>query len=426
MLKNGETNSRLFQMELRYAVHYWNVAEAASKLFNAGGSELQKGLHIFESEWENIETAHRWASENAEQNFYAAEMMHFYANTCVRYFELRLDATTWISWLKGALETSLKHDELKKNAITHTGNLGAAYSNAGEPHEAIRYIRKHLALARQTGDKSAEQSAISNLGILYRNFGRTNKAIRFFEKSQFLAVELKNRAAEGNALGNLGTAYAIRNEHQQSLNYHHQSLTIFAELGDRRAVGNKLNDIGLLLLDLGQPDFALGFFKDFLEIARSFKERRTEATALGNLGKAYAIKQDYWRSLDLSEQHRQIAAEIGDTRSEVIALGNLGATMGILGNREISKGYFTKSLELARSIGDAVGEATASYNYAQVLFDDGKIAEAVKRAETAHEIFRRIGAKTNSEKVKTKLKVWRTMKQKDILLRGDAIKSELY
>ena len=77
MTNGDDTTSKLFQTELRYAVHYWNVAEAASKLFNAGGGELQKGLHIFELEWDNIESAHRWASDNAEQHFYAAEMMHF-------------------------------------------------------------------------------------------------------------------------------------------------------------------------------------------------------------------------------------------------------------------------------------------------------------------------------------------------------------
>lgn len=415
MTNASETTSKLFQSELRYAVHYWHVAEAASKLFNAGGVELQKGLRVFEREWDNIETAHRWASENAEGNFYAAEMMHFYANTCVKYFELRLDATAWISWLKGALETSLKHEELKKHAITHLGNLGAAYSTTGDTSEAVRYLRKHLARARQVGDKSAEQSAISNLGIMYRNFGQIGKSISFFEKSLNLAVALKNRAAEGNALGNLGTAYAILNENQSALNYHVKSWSIAVELKDQRAAANKLNDIGLLLLELGQPDMAIRFFQSHLQTARFLGERRTEAIALGNLGKAYAVKQDYWRSWNLSERHRRISSEIGDTRSEIIALGNLGSTAGFLGNRKTAEVCFIKSLNLARYVGDAVAEAMALYNHAQLLAEDGKILEAILQAEIASRIFERVGAKANSERVQAKLLTWRVSKRQTLV-----------
>jgi tetratricopeptide (TPR) repeat protein len=211
-----------YQAKLRHAYYYWSVARAANEMYRQGGDNAQRGLTLFEAEWANIQAGQAWVSNSASCGVAEAEMCSFYADACPHLLELRQHSRVWMKWLEDAIDGA-KHLGLRGMLASHTGNMGITYSNLGDTTHAVRYFRKHLALSRQNGNRSGQQSAISNLGIMYRNRGAVRRAIRFFEKSLAMALELGDKIGEGNAFGNLGTAYAVVREVQLALDYHQRA-----------------------------------------------------------------------------------------------------------------------------------------------------------------------------------------------------------
>ncbi len=65
----------------------------------------------------------------------------------------------------------------------HLGNLGLAYSDLGEPREAIKYYEQVLKISREIGDRRGEGNHLGNLGLAYSYLWEPRKAIEFLKQS---------------------------------------------------------------------------------------------------------------------------------------------------------------------------------------------------------------------------------------------------
>ena len=65
----------------------------------------------------------------------------------------------------------------------------------------------HLKIAKETGDKAGEGSAIGNIGNSYRDLGQYQKAIQHYEMCLKIAKEIGDKPGKGSAIANLGSCY---------------------------------------------------------------------------------------------------------------------------------------------------------------------------------------------------------------------------
>jgi len=99
------------------------------------------------------------------------------------------------------------------------GNLGNAYQSQGGFDKAIEYHGKHLAIAKEVGDRAEEGRAYRGLGNAYQSQGDSAKAIAYHAQCLAMAKEVGDRLGEGRAYANLGTCHMRLIEYVKAVAY---------------------------------------------------------------------------------------------------------------------------------------------------------------------------------------------------------------
>jgi len=309
--------------ERSHARHFLAILRETSALYVQGSSELQRGLALFDLEWENIQAGQSWSAQHAPGDPEAATLCTDYPIAGAFCLDLRLHPHEWIRWLEAAAETAERQGNLTAQA-NHFGNLGNAFLSLGDLPRAGELYQRWLELSRQTGNHRAEGQALGSLGSAYLSRGETGRAIELFEQSIEIAHQAGDREGECIAFGRLGNAYAALGETQRALELHERRLLVARELGDRRSEGIALGNLGNIFEVLGDLPRAVEVLQERLSIAREVGDRRGEGTALGALANAFADWGQPRRAINLYEEALWILREAED-RPGVAEIGwNLG------------------------------------------------------------------------------------------------------
>lgn len=76
------------------------------------------------------------------------------------------------------------------------GNLGLAYSNGGQPKQAIDFYEQALTLARKNGDRRSEGNWLGNLGLAYRDLEQIELARQYLRQSVAIFEEIQSPSAD--------------------------------------------------------------------------------------------------------------------------------------------------------------------------------------------------------------------------------------
>jgi tetratricopeptide (TPR) repeat protein len=219
-------------------------------------------------------------------------------------------------------------------------------------------IDLHEKLQGKIIDKSLARNSVGNLGSAYLRIGETQKTILCYEKALHSAKETKNRSAEETWLGNLGTAYAELGETSKAIEFYKQALVIDREIGDRKGELADLNNLGNRYSDLGDTYKAIEYYEQTLIIAREIGARGGEGSALGNLGNRYHDLGEYQKAITCYEQSIVVRREIGDKNGEAIDLINTAGSL--LGTTEYQKAR--KNYQQAIQIADEMSFPSVQKN----------------------------------------------------------------
>jgi tetratricopeptide (TPR) repeat protein len=398
-----------------HARHYQAILSTANDLYLQGGTEVLRGLGLFDLERANVEAGQGWAAEQADSDEEAAELCIKYPDSGVYVLNLRQHPHERIRWFELMLTAArrLKRPNAEGWAL---GNLGRAYEALGQIRRAIDFHEQQKAIARKTGDCRGEANALGSLGRAYAALGETRRAIEFYEQVLQIVRETGDRRSEGTTLGNLGVAYAVLGETSRAIDFHEQRLVIAREIGDRSDEGKALGGLGIAYAVLGEIRRAIDFYEQQRAIARETSDRRGEGSALGNLGLAYADLGESHHAIEFYQQDLQIARETGDRRGEGTTLGNLGLAYVALGETLRAIDFFEQCLVIARETGDRSDEAAALWNKALVLDQLENRAEAMVHAEAALCIYEQIKS-PHAEIVRNSFAEWKAGDGEDQRLR---------
>ena len=274
---------------------------------------------------------------------------------------------------------------------TALGNLGNSYSTLGQTGRAVEHYQQTLAIARETGDRGIEGGALGSLGNDYADLGQTGRAIEHYQQALAIAIETGHRSSEGLWLGGLGGCYADLGQTERAIEHYQQALAIAIETGHRSSEGLWLGGLGGCYADLGQTERAIEHYQQALAIAIETGDRGIEGTALGNLGAHYATLERTGRAVEYYEQALAIARETGDRSSEGSWLGGLGACCADLGQPARAVEYYEQALAIARETGDRSSEGSWLGGLGACCADLGQPARAVEYYEQALTIARETG-----------------------------------
>jgi len=180
-----------YTAQTRHAEYYKNVLIATSELYLQGGEAFMQGLGLFDLEWINISAGQAWATQNAPQDDYAAQLCNDYPNAGAYVLNLRLHPHERISWLEAALSAARKLKHRAKEGA-HLGNLGIAYAVLGEPRRAIGYYEQILVIHREIGDISGEAADLFNMSLALDKLGQRKEAIAKAEAALVIYEQIED------------------------------------------------------------------------------------------------------------------------------------------------------------------------------------------------------------------------------------------
>ena len=149
------------------------------------------------------------------------------------------------------------------------GNLLTLLERRGEYQQAFDHGTRVLNLFRALGNPVRETQSLSNLGWFAARLGRFEDARHYCETALALYRRLGDRDGEAYVLDSLG--YIERQDEQlaRALDYYRQSVAVRREVGDSYQTANTLDDLGLTHLALGQPGKAHAVWQEALELYRT-------------------------------------------------------------------------------------------------------------------------------------------------------------
>jgi tetratricopeptide (TPR) repeat protein len=258
----------LDQAQQHHSTHYHNVLSIANQIFMQKDNSLA-GLALFDQEKMNIFAGQSWSEMKMHTNASAIALCKTFPNAGAYVLDLRLSPKEKIPWLDAGIQASRISKDRAMESV-HLGNLGLAYLDLGDPHQAIDYYNQALKISHVFRDRRSEGADLGSLGIAYYHLGDLGTAIDYHNQALKISCEIGDRRGERNQLGNLGLAYSHLDDPRKSIEYYDQALKIARERGDRKDEGNWLGNIGSSYFDLSEPRKAIEYDKQALKsLARS-------------------------------------------------------------------------------------------------------------------------------------------------------------
>ena len=339
-----------FQVQLRFALYYSSV------LMNAQIMQEERrenyyvaALKLIDSEWINITTGQKWATEFAENDDNAAKLCTEYCGYARYFIVLRLHPRTDINWLEAGLMAARKL-KARRSEGSILGNLASGYHNLGFYREAVDYYEQALPICREVGDKISESVNLGNIGSIYCIFGDYQKAIDYQQQSLKIKREIKDRFGESNGLNNLGFSYRVLRNYRQAIECFEQSLLMCREVRNRLGEGNALGNLGVIYSDFRAYQAAIDYHEQALLIACELGNRSSESKHLSNLGTAYCNLGEFNKAIEYQEQSLLISRAIGDRLSEGGTLGDMGLPYYNLGEKDMACRLWREAVTILEAI----------------------------------------------------------------------------
>jgi tetratricopeptide (TPR) repeat protein len=127
----------------------------------------------------------------------------------------------------------------------------------GQAGKALSLVEEALTIARELGERSRESDVLMSLGLVCLSAGQPQRAVQILEPELVYARQTNNRFAEKNILERLGLAYSQLGSPPKALSYFEQALAVTRAVGDRKQEGDLLWHIAIQQADLGRRDQAL-------------------------------------------------------------------------------------------------------------------------------------------------------------------------
>ena len=220
---------------------------------------------------------------------------------------------------------------------------------------AIRHYQTAIRLDPENPD------SWNQLGHLLRRVGQLEQSSQAYRNVLAIATRRDDTEWAASATGNLGINHQVAGNFDKAKEMHRRALALNEKIGSKSGISSQL----------------------------------------GNLGLVFQAQEKYEKAMQMHE--RSLAIETGLDRQEGIAseLGNLGVVHLNLGNLQRAETMFTRALAIELKLGRAEQVAISLANLGWVKADQGDLANACRRWQNAHDLYRQLQAEPMIKQLRT-------------------------
>ncbi|MCB0572593.1 MAG: tetratricopeptide repeat protein [Phaeodactylibacter sp.] len=240
-----------------------------------------------------------------------------------------------------------------------------------------------LAQARQADHDTARVWALMEAGKLYHT-RNPDSALLYLEEALELARSISFGRGVARCLINAGYAHYDKGQYDEALALYREALPICAQLGMKRELVAAYNNIANAYNAQGHRRLAIeNFEKSIRAMEGADLPPHFPVAVRSNITSLYNNLNLYDQALENGRQCLDLARKIDDHTTVAISLSDIGNAFLGLDQKDSAMFYFRAAVDSARAQGHRQLLATSLGNVADLLRQDGRMAESEKAYEEA-------------------------------------------
>ncbi len=315
------------------------------------------------------------------------------------------DLTAAQRWLEQGL--ALVSDTQFYNVRSSILNrLGGIYFNRGQWQQAVTCVEQALKLREQLGDMVGYARSLNNLGILKWSSGDWNGAQADYQRVLELQKVIGEVEGEVQACTNLAVLYMSRGDWEESEKYLQRSLEITQQIGHPYELAVSHTNLGDLYLAQGRwaecaqhLDTAIALYEEVgargnSNLNNAYYLQGVLCLEQGRLDEASAWADRSYDMLQETQKTSQVASESWGFY-EILA-GRIAMTQGDL---VAARRHLDQSVKIFKDSSNLAEQGRTLYWSARLSALEKKPDQAKRELTAARDIFKRLGAAHDSQRV---------------------------
>jgi len=251
------------------------------------------------------------------------------------------------------------------------------------------YYTQAMNLAKRSGNKYQQVTAMLNIGIIHIRKGAYDTARQVLNDALLIAVNQKLNSRASALCNNIGNTYLYQNMPGKALDYYFKAAHYAA--GETKRLATIYGNITSIFWDMQQLDKALEYGEKAISFSLQANDSMAIAGAYLNTGNVLKKKEQWIKARSYYENALRFARNTTDIANKMICYQNLASLLNMTKHPVEAQRYADSSLMLARQL-----PATHSLSYALNLngiiqFEQGHYEAAKKFYREAEEAAKKSG-----------------------------------
>jgi DNA-binding SARP family transcriptional activator len=291
----------------------------------------------------------------------------------------------------------------RRGAAAALTELGTVQELTGEHAGAARHLRQALETFRALGDRRGQATALTSSGEVLRMACDFPAAMCHLEEALGLYHELGDQAGQTDALIRLGDVRRITGDYAGAVRDQETAARISRILGDRQGQANALTALGDARRLRGEYSQAARDLHQAVRLYRDLGSRNGRAAAQTVLGAVQLAAGDAPAAAQSLAEALGAFRAAGAHGNQAWALNHYAAVDVATGDRAGALARYGSALRLARQVQQPDEEAVALEGIGECRLAAGEADAGAAHLELALDIFRRLSAKPDTERILRRL-----------------------
>ena len=308
-------NHALFQVYL-----YSILSRAERRILHAEVAETLETLYSEQTEMIAVQLAYHYTEANKSEK--AATYLQRAGEQASKLGEFH-QARTFFNQALAAIGDDAAHTAFNRAQLAWW--IGETYYHTGIYNTAETHYRKSIEIARQLGDMNTITQGLVSLAQSLRRQHDSEQAMSIAEEAVSLARKTGNRSQECSAMRVLGIIYGQINRTDERLSLYQEVLRIADEIGDVVQKMACLNNLGAVYGDgFGNFPKAIEYYEKALELGKQHHRLTGQIIYLQNLAVSYRNLGNYEKAKRYNEQHLELTSKVSNTQYTSVSYENFG------------------------------------------------------------------------------------------------------